>query len=200
MTWTYSLATSTGNPNVCTIASDSSSDLLVGMTSNVNAGITTGKIIDNSLAGSSVYLLSATLTGTDSLGRAFTLTSPPVNVNIEILYISASVAVKDMFYRTSEPALTETFTAFTQSKTGGSTPTYTLTYELQDWDGSSLSSLTASQVSINSATRTITVVEPDVTFPGASYDLAVKATVNEVPSAYGYATFKVMIYTFIATP
>ena len=47
---------------------------------------------------------------------------------------------------------------------------------------------------------TVTVEEPDRTFQGAHYELAIKATVNEEPSAFGYASFQVNIYTFYAAP
>ena len=36
---------------------------------------------------------------------------------------------------------------------------------------------------------TVTVEELDVNYEGAHYELAIKATVNEVPTAYGYASF-----------
>ena len=44
------------------------------------------------------------------------------------------------------------------------------------------------------------MLETDIAFAGAFYELAIKAQVNEVPSAFAYADFDVSIYTFYATP
>ena len=46
----------------------------------------------------------------------------------------------------------------------------------------------------------VKVEEPDATYAGAHYELAIKAQVKEVPSAFGYAFFEVYIYNFYATP
>ena len=112
-TWTYSLAYSTGNDKVCTIATDTGSDLLVGTTSSVSAGVTTGIITDKAQAGASVYVLTAVLNGIDSLGRPFTITSTSVNINIEIMYIDGQITPNDITYRASETANVQSFNAFT---------------------------------------------------------------------------------------
>ena len=86
-----------------------------------------------------------------------------------------------------------------QSSSGGSIPNYTYTYTLVEWDGSDQGATTASQLSIDSSAQTVTVLEADATFVGATYPLAVKATVDQVPSAVAYATFVAEIYSFQAT-
>ena len=104
-----------------------------------------------------------------------------------------------MNYKVADTKESQVFQAFTQSSTGGNIPTCTYTYSLQDWTGSALSGSTATQVSIDTSTRTLEVYEADGSFSGAHYELAVKAVCNEVPTAYGYAIFQVNIYTFSAT-
>ena len=65
-------------------------------------------------------------------------------------------------------------------------------YTLVEWDtvnGLEIGAVSASQVSVNLSTRTVSVFETDEAFGGAVYELAIKATVRSVPSAVGYAPF-----------
>lgn len=45
------------------------------------------------------------------------------------------------------------------------------------------------QVFLDSSAMTVKVEEPNAAYAGAHYELAIKAQVNEVPSAFGYASF-----------
>ena len=144
---------SSGDANICTIESSSGTNILVGQTASASAGTTIGVLSTLSLAGSHVYTLTGTLTATDTLGRAITTPTITTPVNIEVIRISITVQMTNMFYRAGEPAVVETFASFTQSSSGGSIPTYTYSYELQDWNGGTPAASTASRVSVNSATR-----------------------------------------------
>ena len=51
----------------------------------------------------------------------------------------------NIYYRSGEPAEVVVFTAFVQSKTSATIPTYTYAYTIENWDGNVLSPSTASQ-------------------------------------------------------
>ena len=101
-----------GNGFICTIDS-ATGNILVGVTASATAGTTTGVITDTSLAGSHVYTLSGTVSGTDSLGNAFSIPAVTTTVNIEIINISINGAVADMYYRAGTTAESQVFSPFT---------------------------------------------------------------------------------------
>ena len=152
--WAYSVAYTSGNANICTVDSGTGTDILIGTTTSVSAGATTGTLTSSSLVGTHVYTLSGVLSFTDSLGNSYTASAVSTTVTIEVIEITIGASATDMFHRSGTAAEVETFSAFTQSSSGGSIPTYTYTYTLVLWDGSTdLGPSTASQVSINSGTR-----------------------------------------------
>ena len=104
VTWTYSVTSSSGNANICTVDSATGENILVGTTVSATAGATTGVISDLSLAGTHVYVLSGTVSGTDSLGRAFSAAAVTTDVNIELISITIGGEMADMFYRGGEAA------------------------------------------------------------------------------------------------
>ena len=153
--WAYSMSYTSGDANICTIDSGSGTDILVGTTTSVSAGSTTGTLTSNTLAGTHVYTLSGVLSFIDSLGNSHTASAVTTTVTIEVIEITIGSAAVDMFHRSGTTAEVQTFTAFTQSSSGGSIPTYTYTYTLVLWDGTDQgsSTATASQVSIDSASQ-----------------------------------------------
>ena len=85
----------------------------MGQTTSASAGTTIGVLSSLSLAGSHVYTLTGSLTATDTLGRAIITPTISTPVNIEVIRISISVQMTNIFYRAGEPAEVETFASFT---------------------------------------------------------------------------------------
>ena len=109
VTWTYSVTSSSGNANICTVDSATGLNILVGTTVSAAAGATTGVISDLNLAGTHVYVLSGTVSGTDSLGRVFSAAAVTTTVNIELISITIGGSMADMFYRSAEAAEEQIF-------------------------------------------------------------------------------------------
>ena len=76
----------TGDSNVCTVASDTGNEILIGTTSGAASGSAIGVISDISKSGTHVYTLGGALSFTDSIGRPYTTVSLPTDVSIEIIH------------------------------------------------------------------------------------------------------------------
>ena len=111
-TWNYSVTVSSGDANICTVASDSGTDFLVGTTSDASAGSTIGVISSISKSGTHVYTLTGTLSFTDSVGRSYSTSAQSTDVTIEVIHFEIQVQMTNIYYRSGEPAEVVSFTSF----------------------------------------------------------------------------------------
>ena len=103
--WAYSMSFTSGDANICTVDSGSGTDILVGTTTSVSAGVTTGTLTSNTLVGTShVYTLSGVLSFIDSLGRSHTSPAVTTTATINVIEITIGSAAVDMFHRSGSAA------------------------------------------------------------------------------------------------
>lgn len=119
--------------------------------------------------------------------------------NVHIVDIQGSV--QDMSYIVGSSPTVQIVQPFSQMPGHYEIPIYTYTYELRDYTGGTLGGpFTNSVVTMDQTTSplTITAYESNSANLGNFYDLAILATVNEVPSATYVVPFKVLIFEYYA--
>ena len=107
--------------------------------------------------------------------------------------------VSDQTYRiqAAGTAKTVTFAAVTHSPTGGNIPTYTYTYSLIGWDGTTESTADSSIFNLGTGSTTFDIATADSS-AAKDYTLAIKAIVTQSTTALHYMSFTAKLFSYTA--
>ena len=197
-TMSYAVTLTSGANLITTV---SGTDILIGDVTSLNAGSTTGPITNTAKAGTSVYTLTGTLSGT--INGITIPANAQTTETVTIHVVDFTISITDMLFKVRVAAVSSTYTV-SHSPVHADVPTYTYQgYDMLEDAGSGYLTPVYSAVTHDPdpSVLSVTVYETDNINSGR-YLMKIVCDLVQQP---GYAieqTFNVDVYDFIvlATP